>query len=84
MLCIRNDISVAPTILLVAWVVSAASAGAQDVRTQAPCSPVIDRTQGNAIVSFSGACTVGFTPAELKNLVEIVLTQGSRWTATTG
>jgi hypothetical protein len=30
-----------------AWIVTAASVSAQDAWTQAPCSPVIDRTQGN-------------------------------------
>ena len=52
---------------------SAAGAHAQDVRTQAPCSPVIDRTQGNVTLTFSGGCTVGIAPAELEKIVDSVL-----------
>ena len=48
-----------------ALLLSAAGARAQEVRTQAPCSPVIDRTQGNVTLTFSGGCTVGIAPAEL-------------------
>jgi tetratricopeptide (TPR) repeat protein len=46
-----------------------APAGAQEVRTQAPCSPAIDRTQGNVTINFSGGCTVGITPAQLQEIV---------------
>jgi hypothetical protein len=55
--------SFAPLLLIAAWIVFATSAFAQDVRTQAPCSPVVDRTH-----TFSGGCTVGITPAELKDI----------------
>src|SRR5215471_13400552 len=48
---------------------------AQEVRTQAPCSPVIDRTQGNVTLTFSGGCTVGITLAELKDIIDSVLAQ---------
>jgi hypothetical protein len=65
--------SFAPLLLIAAWLVSAASALAQDVRTQAPCSPVVDRTQGNVTLTFSGGCTVGITPAELKDIMENVV-----------
>ena len=46
-----------------------APAGAQEARTQAACSPVIDRTQGNVTINFSGGCTVGITPAQLQEIV---------------
>ena len=52
---------------------SAAGLHAQDVRSPAPCSPVIDRTQGNVTLTFSGGCTVGIAPAELKEIIESVL-----------
>jgi hypothetical protein len=58
---------------IVAWFLLGVSALAQDVRTQAPCSPVIDHTQGNIALIFSGGCTVGITPAELKEIMENVL-----------
>jgi tetratricopeptide (TPR) repeat protein len=45
-----------------------ASALAQDVRTQARHSPVVDPTRGNVTLTFSGGCTVGITPAELKDI----------------
>ncbi|HUI96131.1 MAG TPA: tetratricopeptide repeat protein [Xanthobacteraceae bacterium] len=54
---------------LAAWLAAAASAGAQEVRTQAPCSPVIDHTQGDVTINFSGGCTVGITPAQLQEII---------------
>jgi hypothetical protein len=65
--------SFAPVLLIAAWLVFTASASAQDVRTQAPCSPVVDRTQGNVTLTFNGGCTVGITPAELKDIMDNVL-----------
>ena len=59
--------------LIVVWFLPAGLTSAQEVRTQAPCSPVIDRTQGNVTLTFSGGCTVGITPAELKDIMENVL-----------
>jgi tetratricopeptide (TPR) repeat protein len=56
-----------------AWLASLASAGAQETRTQAPCSPVIDRTQGSVTINFTGGCTVGITPAQLKDIIDSVL-----------
>ena len=53
--------------------VSTAGSHAQEVRTQAPCSPVVDRTQGNVTLTFSGGCTVGITPGELKEIIDSVL-----------
>jgi hypothetical protein len=50
-----------------------ASANAQGVRTEAPCSPVIDRTQGNVTVNFTGGCTAGMTPTELQQIIDAVL-----------
>jgi hypothetical protein len=41
----------------------------EELKTQASCSPVIDRTQGNVTVTFSGGCTVGITPAQLKDII---------------
>jgi tetratricopeptide (TPR) repeat protein len=63
-----RSIIISGTLLL-----SLAGSHAQDVRTQAPCSPVIDRTQGNVTVTFSGGCTVGIAPAELKEIIDSVL-----------
>jgi tetratricopeptide (TPR) repeat protein len=47
----------------------------EELKTQASCSPVIDRTQGNVTVTFSGGCTVGITPAQLKDIIGSVLAQ---------
>src|SRR5215831_19787834 len=55
------------------WLVLGTASPAQDVRTQAPCSPVIDRTQGNVTLTFSGGCTVGIMPAELAGIIDSVL-----------
>ena len=60
-------------IVLGALLVSTAGSHAQEVRTQAPCSPVVDRTQGNVTLTFSGGCTVGITPGELKEIIDSVL-----------
>src|ERR1700683_3252727 len=67
--------SFAPLLLLLiaAWIVSAASALAQDVRTQARHSPVVDPTRGNVTLTFSGGGTVGITPAELKDITLALL-----------
>src|SRR5215475_12836564 len=64
-----------PQSMIIAGVVllSAARPHAQDVRTQAPCSPVVDRTQGNVTVNYSGGCTVGIMPAELEKIIDSVL-----------
>jgi len=56
-----------------AWLFWATASHAQDVRTQAPCSPVVDQTQGNVTLTFSGGCTVGITPAELAVIIDSVL-----------
>src|SRR5262249_58890490 len=58
---------------MIAFACAAAPASAQELRTQAPCSPVIDRTQGNVTVTFSGGCTVGIAPAELAGIIDSVL-----------
>jgi len=60
-------------LLIVASLLLTVPASAQGVSTQAPCSPVIDRTQGNVTVTFSGGCTVGITPADLKDIIDNVL-----------
>ena len=62
-----------PCALIAAWVVALASASAQGVRTEAPCSPVIDRTQGNVTINFTGGCTAGITPAQLQQIIDDVL-----------
>ena len=51
-----------------------ASASAQGVRTEAQCSPVIDRTQGNVTINFTGGCTAGITPAQIQQIIDDVLT----------
>jgi hypothetical protein len=44
---------------------------AQEVKTQAPCSPVVDRTQGNVTVTFSGAAALSeITPAQLNDIID--------------
>jgi len=47
----------------------------EELKTQASCSPVIDRTQGNVTVTFSGGCTVGITPAQFKDIIGSVQAQ---------
>src|SRR5262249_59990490 len=56
------------SVIALAWLLWA-TAAAQEVRTQAPCSPVIDRTQGSVSITFSGGCTVGIMPAELASII---------------
>ena len=59
---------------MAAWVVSSASA--QGARTEAPCSPVVDRTQGNVTINFTGGCTAGISPAQIQQIIDGV--QASR------
>ena len=59
--------------LATAWLFCTGTSHAQDVRTQAPCSPVIEGTQGNVTVTVSGGCTAGITPAQLKEMIEDAL-----------
>src|SRR5262249_55576656 len=59
--------------LVAAWLAAMAPAGAQDVRTQAPCSPAIDRTQGSVTINFAGGCTAGLTAAQLQEIKDAVL-----------
>jgi hypothetical protein len=60
-------------LLAVAPLYAGASASAQEVRTQAPCSPVVDHTQGSVTFTFSGGCNLGATPAELQDIIGNVL-----------
>ena len=60
-------------LLIVVWVFASTPISAQSVRTDAPCSPVIDRTQGNVTVNFTGGCTAGMTPTELQQIIDAVL-----------
>ena len=64
-----------PCSLIAAWAVALASANAQGVRTEAPCSPVIDRTQGNVTINFTGGCTAGITPAQLQQIIDDVMSR---------
>src|SRR5215207_5453131 len=62
-----------PCALIAAWVVAFASANAQGVRTEAPCSPVIERTQGliaNVTVNFVGGCTAEITQAQIQQIID--------------
>jgi tetratricopeptide (TPR) repeat protein len=59
--------------LIVAWWGTANPVSAQETRTQAPCSPVVDRTAGNVTLTFNGGCTVGISPAELQDIIAKVL-----------
>jgi tetratricopeptide (TPR) repeat protein len=45
-----------------------AAQGAQ--QTQAPCSPVVTGTQRDVTVTFNGGCTIGMTPAQLKEIID--------------
>jgi tetratricopeptide (TPR) repeat protein len=56
-----------------AWLACIASAGAQEMRTEGPCSPVVERTQGNVTINFTGGCTGGLTAAQLKEIKDAVL-----------
>jgi tetratricopeptide (TPR) repeat protein len=66
-----------PCALIAAWVGALASANAQGVRTEAPCSPVIDRTQGNVTINFTGGCTAGIAPAQLQQIIDDVMSRRS-------
>ena len=57
-------------LLIVVWVFASTPISAQSVRTDAPCSPVIDRTQGNVTVNFTGGCTAGITPAQIQQIID--------------
>jgi hypothetical protein len=62
--------SVAISAVIVAWLAATAAATAQDVRTQAPCSPITDKTQGGVAINFNGGCNIIGVPAEqLERLV---------------
>jgi tetratricopeptide (TPR) repeat protein len=51
----------------------AATSHAQEVRTQAPCSPVVEGTKGNVTVTYSGGCTTGISPMDLEKIVDNAL-----------
>ena len=56
--------------------VVSSSASAQTMRTEAPCSPVIERTQGlisNVTINFTGGCTSGISPAQLQQIIDDVM-----------
>ncbi len=61
--------------LFAVWVASS-PASAQITRTEAPCSPVIERTQGlisNVTINFTGGCTSGITPVQLQQIIDDVM-----------
>jgi tetratricopeptide (TPR) repeat protein len=62
--------SFARVLLIIIGLIFAVSAAGQEVRTQEPCSPVVDRTQGNVTITFSGGCTVGITPVQLQEIID--------------
>jgi tetratricopeptide (TPR) repeat protein len=70
---LSKNISLLPLLFALAPLFASASALGQNVQTQAPCSPVVDRTQGNVTVTFSGGCTIGITPSELEKIIESAL-----------
>ncbi|HEX5079502.1 MAG TPA: tetratricopeptide repeat protein, partial [Geminicoccaceae bacterium] len=43
------------------------------MRTEAPCSPVIGRTQGNVTINISGGCTALLAPAQIRQIIDGVL-----------
>jgi tetratricopeptide (TPR) repeat protein len=65
-------VSLAHALLIIVAFFSAASALAQEVRTQAPCSPIVDRTQGNVTITFSGGCSLEITPVQIQEIVDKV------------
>src|SRR5256885_15175126 len=56
----------------IALVLNAASAAAEDARTQSPCSPIIQNARGNVSVTFSGGCTTGITPEQLREIIDSI------------
>jgi tetratricopeptide (TPR) repeat protein len=57
-------------IVVTAWLCYANASAAEEVRTQAPCSPVVDHTQGNVTITFNAGCTVGITPVQLQEIID--------------
>ena len=55
--------------------VALATANAQGVRTEGQCSPVVDRTQGNVTINFTGNCTAGITPTQLQKIIDDVMSR---------
>ncbi|HEX5079118.1 MAG TPA: tetratricopeptide repeat protein [Geminicoccaceae bacterium] len=49
------------------------SASSETVRTDAPCSPVVEGTRGNVTITFTGGCTQGILPAQLQQIVDDIL-----------
>jgi tetratricopeptide (TPR) repeat protein len=62
--------SLASSILIVTWLTTPAMA--QNTQTQGPCSPIIDKTGGPVTINFSGGCTSGIDPDQLKAIIESV------------
>jgi tetratricopeptide (TPR) repeat protein len=63
--------SLASSILIVTWLTTPAMA--QNTQTQGPCSPIIDKTGGPVTINFSGGCTNGIDPGQLKAIIESVV-----------
>ncbi len=61
-----------PCVSVAVWV-ALSSASSETVRTDAPCSPVVEGTRGNVTINFTGGCTQGFSPAQLQQVVNDVL-----------
>lgn len=74
------SVAIATVVLIgiVAWItqqLSSSIGGSQSPavkRTEAPCSPVFDRTQGNVTVNISGGCTAGISPLQLREIKDAV------------
>src|SRR5690348_1844746 len=62
-------------VLVAGLVLLSDKATAQDILTGAPCSPVVQQVQGDVALTFRGGCTVGISPAEMKEIIDTILTR---------
>lgn len=58
--------------IVIAFCAGLSAAAAQNVRTEAPCSPVIDRTQGSVTITFTDGCTAGISPEQIQQIINDV------------
>lgn len=65
--------SLAISVILIVLLAAVTASTAQDAKTQGPCSPIIDKTQGPVTITFSGGCTTGISPDQIKEIVDSVL-----------
>src|SRR4051794_10400757 len=68
-------IRVSVILIIVFQAISLAQAARPQLQTKGPCSPVVDRTQGNVTITLS--CPLGLTPVQIKEVVDAVLASGA-------